>query len=427
MKKIRIILLILLIICLPVIPVCAQDNYVYDTVSYFSSDTREALENLVNSFHERYNLNISIVSVSKPNTNGEFDLAEYANQFYQEHYGNSNGVIFAFNQFGGYYINVYGNAGQYFDMTQDFDALFKSGSQTKKAYRIQRLLHQMRLKIDGQDSLKNVVDMANLLTNEEVNSLVEKIDNTVKTYNLDAAVVTTYVNDAYTIERFADDYYDDNDYGIGDNKDGLLLVLNMSSREWHISTCGKAIDIFTDQNIEYLGDAMLSDLKDGNYFNGFNTFIDHVSEFAENYKPVDTAPSSNNEADSVTKEVEAKNDKKNRDLDKESGSNLLASLFLGFLVAYGMGRFKLRKLKTKRKVYNANNYIKEDSFVLTRSNDLFLFSDIKEKRKSKSKSEHHHHHHHHHESKPKPPEKTNESTTHYSSSGRRHGGGGGKF
>lgn len=72
---------------------------------------------------------------------------------------------------------------------------------------------------------------------------------------------------------------------------------------------------------------------------------------------------------------------KNQDADKKSSTSgdLLVSLFLGFLIAYGIGKFKLRKRKTKRKVYNANNYIKEDSFVLTKSNDLFLFSNVKKR------------------------------------------------
>ncbi len=427
MKKLRTILLILSVICLPIIPVQAQDNYVYDNGNYFSSTVKDALENLTNIFHERYNLNISIVSVSNSNSDGEFDLAGYANQHYQAHYGSSDGVVFAFNQFRGYYINVYGNAGQYFDITQDFDSLFKYGSHTKKAYGIQQLLYQMRLKIEGHESSRNVVDMANLLTDDEVSNLVQKISNTITAYNFDAAIITTYINDAYTIEHFADDYYDNNDYGVGENKDGLLLVLDMSNREWYISTCGKAIDIFTDQNIEYLGEVMLSDLKDGNYFNSFNTFIDHVNEFAENYKPVKNTHDSNNENISVIKESEdSKNNKKNHDDNKGSstGGELLVSLFLGFLIAYGIGKFKLRKLKTKRKVYDANNYIKEDSFILTKSNDLFLFSNVKKSRRSKSESESDQQHH---KSKSESPKKPSSSTIHYSSSNRRHGGGGGKF
>ena len=304
MKKLRVILLILLVICLPIIPVQAQDNYVYDTGNYFSSTIEEILENLVDNFHERYNLNISIISVCESKLNGEFDLAEYSNQYYQAH-------------------------------------------------------------------------------------------------------------------------YDNNDYGISENKDGLLLVLDMSSREWYISTCGKVINIFTDQNIEYLGKVVLSDLKDDNYF---NAFIDHVNEFAENYKPLETSHGSNNEDVSVTKEIkDSKNDKENQDADKKSstGGDLLVSLFLGFLIAYGIGKFKLRKLKTKRKVYDTNNYIKEDSFVLTKSNDLFLFSNVKKRCRSKSRSESNHHHHH--KSKPKPSKKSSGYTTHYSSSNRRHDDGGGKF
>lgn len=45
MKKLRTILLKLLVICLPIIHVQAQDNYIYDTGNYFLSTIEEALEN----------------------------------------------------------------------------------------------------------------------------------------------------------------------------------------------------------------------------------------------------------------------------------------------------------------------------------------------------------------------------------------------
>lgn len=55
---------------------------------------------------------------------------------------------------------------------------------------------------------------------------------------------------------------------------------------------------------------MLSDLKDDNYF---NVFMDHVNEFVENYKSLETSHGSNNEDVSVTKEIkDSKNDKKSR-------------------------------------------------------------------------------------------------------------------
>ena len=56
--------------------------------------------------------------------------------------------------------------------------------------------------------------MANLLTDEEVTDLVLKISNIITTYSLDVAIVTTYsTNDIGLIQNFADDFYDENDYG----------------------------------------------------------------------------------------------------------------------------------------------------------------------------------------------------------------------
>ena len=39
-----------------------------------------------------------------------------------------------------------------------------------------------------------------------------------------------------TAEAYADDYYDYNGYGYGENDDGLLLLVSMGEREWAITT-----------------------------------------------------------------------------------------------------------------------------------------------------------------------------------------------
>ena len=78
MKKIKTILLILLVICLPIIPVQAQENYVYDPNNYFNTNCLNVLETLTNSFHDKYNLNIPIIYID--NDDEGFDLSSYANQ-----------------------------------------------------------------------------------------------------------------------------------------------------------------------------------------------------------------------------------------------------------------------------------------------------------------------------------------------------------
>jgi len=81
------------------------------------------------------------------------------------------------------------------------------------------------------ESSKNVKDYLNYLTAEE---------------KLDVVIVITDNTQGKSSRDFADDFYDYNGYGIGTRKSGLLMLVNMQNREIWISTCGDAIDIFTD-------------------------------------------------------------------------------------------------------------------------------------------------------------------------------------
>ena len=71
---------------------------------------------------------------------------------------------------------------------------------------------------------------------------------------------------------YADDFYDYNDYGMGDDNSGILLLLTMSERKWKMSTHGDAIRIFTDAGQEYMSDKFVSSLTDGDYYEGFTEF-----------------------------------------------------------------------------------------------------------------------------------------------------------
>lgn len=46
--------------------------------------------------------------------------------------------------------------------------------------------------------------------------------------------------------EYTDDYYDSNGYGYGKNHDGCVLVINMKSRDWWLST------LLTDSRTESL-------------------------------------------------------------------------------------------------------------------------------------------------------------------------------
>ena len=95
-------------------------------------------------------------------------------------------------------------------------------------------------------SVNPVVDDAKLLSQDEINELKVNIENFRENYNMDVVIVTSNDLQGKTPRDYADDYYDYNGYGLGDNKSGLLLLIDMDDRKIWISTSGDAIEYFTD-------------------------------------------------------------------------------------------------------------------------------------------------------------------------------------
>lgn len=241
-----------------------------------------------------------------------------------------------------------------------------------------------------------LIDEADLLSDSEEKELLTQLDDVSKRQKLDVVVVTVDSLRGKIAEAFADDYYDYHHYGQGDAHDGVLLLVSMEDRDWHVSTTGYGIYAITDAGLDYLSDKFLPDLSAGDYAASFSTFAKLVDDFvtqAKTGKPYD------------------------RDnLPKEPLSLLWIPVagLLGLVIAWGITAWMKGQLYSVHSQYNAREYMKKDSFKLTKSQDLFLYKNVT--------------------SRPRP--RSNDSSgfrggggssTHISSSGISHGGGGGKF
>ena len=114
----------------------------------------------------------------------------------------------------------------------------------------------------------NVVDNADLLSPTQTAHLEQKAQTLTDTYDLDVAIVTVNSLGGKSSQAYADDFYDNNGYGIGSRYSGVLLLVSMTEREVAISTCGDAIDAITDREIDRLLDTVAPYLSDGEYFDG---------------------------------------------------------------------------------------------------------------------------------------------------------------
>ena len=115
-----------------------------------------------------------------------------------------------------------------------------------------------------------VVDDANLLSSEEEQQLREDLASFKEQYNMDAVIVTSNDLGGKSQMDYADDYFDYNGYGVGEDKSGLLLLIDMDDRKVWISTSGEAIKYFTDSRIQNIVDDITTQLKNADYFEGCN-------------------------------------------------------------------------------------------------------------------------------------------------------------
>lgn len=133
--------------------------------------------------------------------------------------------------------------------------------------------------IPKERKLPRLVDDAGLLSQKEADELLAKLDVISERQQFDVVVVTVDSLEGKKVTDYADDFYDYNGYGTGDNRDGILFLIAMGEREWAISTCGFGIRAFTDAGQEYIVDQFHSDLSDGEYYEAFTTFAEWSDKF----------------------------------------------------------------------------------------------------------------------------------------------------
>ena len=243
-----------------------------------------------------------------------------------------------------------------------------------------------------------VVDEAGLLSEDEITDLTARAQNIADTYQMDIVIVTVDSLGGKTVRAFADDYYDEHDYGIGSDYSGAVLLLSMEYRDYAISTCGEAIRALTDNALETAENKFLPWFADGNYYMGFLTFLESVEYCYSAYRNGDSTDQYPGDYDD------------SEYYDDSEDADLFTCLLMGLAAGAAVGGISLlvmrSKMNTATQQSGAASYMKENSFDLFRCQDMFLYSRTSKTRRSSNSSG---------------------SSVHRSSSGRSHGGRSGKF
>lgn len=241
-----------------------------------------------------------------------------------------------------------------------------------------------------------VFDQAGLFAPEEVQQLETEITALEERIQYDVVVVTADDAGGKSAMEYADDFYDENGFGTGTEKSGVLLLIDMDNRELWISTSGDMIDILTDARIDSILDDVYEGMADENYVKAAENFLEKTEYFVE-------------------QGVEAGQYRYDTEKDKLSlAEAIVIGVLAGALISGITCLIIVSRYKGKR-AGNDTAYRQNADMHIVRKEDTFLNSVVT------------------HRKIPKDPPKSSggssagRSSTHTSSSGASHGGGGRKF
>ena len=186
------------------------------------------------------------------------------------------------------------------------------------------------------------VDDAGLLSAEDLGRLAAYAKQISEAYDVDVAIYTSEALDGDNVYDHAEKHYE----GAGYGEDGILLVLAMETRDMTMYTSGAVIEMFSDSALEQIDEAIKGDFSNGQYFEGFNRFLERVES---HFKML------------------------NRSAFERAMSKMPLSLIVALIVALiGMGILK-KGMRTAVRQRGAKQYARAGSLKMRKSQDLFLY------------------------------------------------------
>ncbi len=236
---------------------------------------------------------------------------------------------------------------------------------------ITSLLCVQVLAVSARDEL--VVDREGLFDATEEAYLENMLYETSVKYQCELVVLTTSTFNGYSIDEYAESFFDSNGYGYGSDGNGVLLLISEAKREYYICFTGRATEIFSFTKGSKLENAIVDHLKSDEFYEASVAFCETASDILSN----------------------------------DNGfymGGFVIGVVISVIVAIIAGIITIvvmrRAMNNARPQRNAGQYIRYGSFELTETRDMYLYSHVTRRAKPKSNS---------------------------SSGGRSHSGRGGRF
>ncbi len=195
------------------------------------------------------------------------------------------------------------------------------------------------------DETEKIYDFANLFSDYEEEKLLRQINTYIDQYKMDLAVVTVNENNKNSPQEYADDFYDYNHFGKGNNRDGILFLIDMQNREIYMTTTGNAIRMYNDHRIDFSLKKVYKNMTNKDYYKGTSEYIEIISKYANLGLPSG----------------------QDRRVEKDILSTLLFSSIISLIITIIIMIILISKNKLVNKQETAEQYLQKESIQI---NDL---------------------------------------------------------
>lgn len=128
------------------------------------------------------------------------------------------------------------------------------------------------------------VDEAGLVSDGDAALLETMLESMNQKLGFEIVIATVSTLNGADPEDYAEQYYDYFGYGVGENHDGVILLINIGERDWVITSTGYGQTAINESAREHLSDLILPYLKDGDYATAFRTFASEAGQMVANAK-----------------------------------------------------------------------------------------------------------------------------------------------
>ncbi|MDD6640381.1 MAG: TPM domain-containing protein [Erysipelotrichaceae bacterium] len=121
-------------------------------------------------------------------------------------------------------------------------------------------------------------DETGQLSNDEYSQILTMLDAYSQQHEIDICVNVVNDTDGYSIDDYANDKFDEYQYGYDDNYSCILLTIDMGSRQYYHTTDidGKGFNYITDYSIDNLGNIFAQNYGQNGLFTALQQWIYEV-------------------------------------------------------------------------------------------------------------------------------------------------------